>query len=55
MAGLRKILLVDDDPAMLRLLAKWLEAEGYHVLRAGAGRMAAGRGSVVAPASGSPS
>ena len=31
-----KVLLVDDDPAMLRLLAKWLEAEGYQVLRAGA-------------------
>ena len=28
-----KVLLVDDDPAMLRLLAKWLEAEGYQVLR----------------------
>ena len=36
-----KVLLVDDDPAMLRLLAKWLEAEGYQVLRAGDGRMAA--------------
>jgi diguanylate cyclase (GGDEF)-like protein len=35
-----KVLLVDDDPAMLRLLAKWLEAEGYQVLRAGDGRMA---------------
>jgi diguanylate cyclase (GGDEF)-like protein len=35
-----KILLVDDDPAMLRLLAKWLEAEGYEVLRASDGRTA---------------
>jgi diguanylate cyclase (GGDEF)-like protein len=35
-----KVLLVDDDPAMLRLLAKWLEAEGYEVLRAGDGRAA---------------
>jgi two-component system cell cycle response regulator len=35
-----KVLLVDDDPAMLRLLAKWLEAEGFQVLRAGDGRMA---------------
>jgi diguanylate cyclase (GGDEF)-like protein len=25
------ILLVDDDPAMLRLLGKWLEADGYTV------------------------
>jgi diguanylate cyclase (GGDEF)-like protein len=35
-----KVLLVDDDPAMLRLLAKWLESEGFQVLRAGDGRMA---------------
>jgi two-component system, cell cycle response regulator len=35
-----KVIIVDDDPAMLRLLAKWLEAEGYQVLRAGDGRMA---------------
>jgi two-component system cell cycle response regulator len=35
-----KVLLVDDDPAMLRLLAKWVEAEGYQVLRAGDARMA---------------
>jgi diguanylate cyclase (GGDEF)-like protein len=35
-----KVLIVDDDPAMLRLLAKWLEAEGYFVLRASDGRMA---------------
>src|SRR4051794_17869398 len=35
-----KILIADDDPAMLRLLAKWLEGEGYQVLRAGDGRMA---------------
>jgi two-component system cell cycle response regulator len=31
------ILLVDDDPAMLRLLAKWLESEGYAVRRANNG------------------
>lgn len=31
------ILLVDDDPAMLRLLAKWLESEGYTVRRANNG------------------
>src|SRR5690606_15905122 len=31
------ILLVDDDPAMLRLLAKWLESEGYSVRRANNG------------------
>jgi two-component system cell cycle response regulator len=35
-----KILLVDDDPAMLRLLSKWLEPDGYEVLRAGEGRAA---------------
>lgn len=34
------ILLVDDDPAMVRLLAKWLEGEGYHVRRAGNGKEA---------------
>ena len=35
-----KVLIVDDDPAMLRLLAKWIEAEGFRVLRASDGRMA---------------
>src|SRR3954447_20279527 len=35
-----KILIADDDPGLLRLLAKWLEAEGHQVLRAGDGRMA---------------
>ncbi len=35
-----KVLLVDDDPAMLRLLAKWLESDGYQVLRASDGRSA---------------
>jgi diguanylate cyclase (GGDEF)-like protein len=35
-----KVLIADDDPAMLRMLAKWLESEGYQVLRAGDGRMA---------------
>jgi diguanylate cyclase (GGDEF)-like protein len=35
-----KVLIVDDDPAMVRLLAKWLEAEGYQVLRASDGRAA---------------
>jgi two-component system, cell cycle response regulator len=35
-----KVLIVDDDPAMLRLLAKWIEAEGFHVLRASDGHMA---------------
>lgn len=34
MADPTQILLVDDDPAMLRLLSKWLEAEGYTVLNA---------------------
>jgi hypothetical protein len=32
--GPTEILIADDDPAMLRLLAKRLEAEGYQVLRA---------------------
>jgi diguanylate cyclase (GGDEF)-like protein len=35
-----KVLLVDDDPAMLRLLSKWLDADGYHVVRAPDGRVA---------------
>src|SRR5437773_9016484 len=35
-----KVLLVDDDPAMLRLLSKWLESDGYQVLRAADGRTA---------------
>ncbi|MBW8883339.1 MAG: diguanylate cyclase [Planctomycetia bacterium] len=35
-----KVLLVDDDPAMLRLLSKWLESDGYQVLRACDGRAA---------------
>jgi sigma-B regulation protein RsbU (phosphoserine phosphatase) len=35
-----RILLVDDDPALLRLLAKWLEADGYHVDCARNGRQA---------------
>lgn len=35
-----KVLIVDDDPAMLRLLSKWIEAEGFKVLRAGDGRAA---------------
>ena len=35
-----KVLLVDDDPAMLRLLAKWLEGAGYDVIRATDGREA---------------
>lgn len=35
-----KVLIVDDDPAMLRLLAKWIEAEGFQVLRANDGRSA---------------
>jgi two-component system, cell cycle response regulator len=35
-----KVLLVDDDPAMLRLLGKWLERAGYPVCTAGDGRAA---------------
>ncbi len=35
-----KVLIVDDDPAMLRLLSKWLESEGFQVLRASDGRQA---------------
>ena len=45
-----KVLLVDDDPAMLRLLSKWLEAAGYQVLRAGEGRSAADLITVERPA-----
>ena len=40
MAEALKVLLVDDDPAMVRLLAKWLEAAGYNVLRAVDGQQA---------------
>jgi diguanylate cyclase (GGDEF)-like protein len=32
-----KILLVDDDPAMLRLVTKWLECDGYPVEQAANG------------------
>lgn len=35
-----KVLLVDDDPAILRLLSKWLEQAGYVVQCAGDGRQA---------------
>src|SRR5262245_19835346 len=35
-----KVLLVDDDPAMLRLLSKWLESDGFQLLRTGDGRSA---------------
>jgi two-component system, cell cycle response regulator len=34
------VLLVDDDPAMLRILAKWLEKAGYPVRTADNGREA---------------
>lgn len=34
----RKVLIVDDDPAMLRLLAKLLDAAGYSILQATNGR-----------------
>ena len=32
-----KVLLVDDDPAMLRILSRWLESDGYVVQQAGDG------------------
>src|SRR5262249_16614574 len=35
-----KVLLVDDDPAMLRLLSTWLESDGFQLLRTGHGRSA---------------
>jgi len=35
-----KVLLVDDDPAMLRILSKWLEDAGYTVQCAGTGKQA---------------
>jgi diguanylate cyclase (GGDEF)-like protein len=35
-----KVLLVDDDPAMLRLLAKWMETAGFEVQRASDGQQA---------------
>lgn len=36
-----KVLLADDDSAMLRLLSKWLESAGYSVQRASDGAQAA--------------
>ena len=35
-----KVLLVDDDPAMVGLLSKWLESGGYNVRTAGDGDQA---------------
>src|SRR5262245_41310293 len=35
-----KVLLVDDDPAMRRLISKWLESGGYRVRTAENGREA---------------
>ena len=35
-----RVLLVDDDPVMLRLLRCWLEADGYEVSQASDGRQA---------------
>ena len=35
-----RVLLVDDDPAILRILSKWLEGGGYDVRHAGDGRQA---------------
>jgi two-component system, cell cycle response regulator len=35
-----KVLLVDDDPAMLRLLTRWLEKAGYSVCTAADGQVA---------------
>ena len=35
-----RVLVVDDDPAMLRILARWLEKAGYEVATAGDGREA---------------
>lgn len=36
----QKVLIADDDPAMVRLLAKWLETAGYQTQKAGDGRQA---------------
>ncbi len=36
----RKILVVDDDPGMLRLLNKWLKVAGYEVVEASDGDLA---------------
>jgi two-component system, cell cycle response regulator len=38
--GSYKVLLVDDDPAMLRLLGKWLEKAGYPIRTAADGQEA---------------
>ncbi len=36
-------LVVDDDPGSRRLLARWLEEEGWSVIEAGSGQMALSR------------
>jgi len=36
----RKVVLADDDPAMLRLMSRWLERNGYDVRQAADGRQA---------------
>jgi CheY-like chemotaxis protein len=37
----KNVLVVDDDPGMLRLLVKWLKAAGYNVRQAADGKAAA--------------
>ena len=44
-----KVLLVDDDPAMLRLLARWLENAGYQVTQASDGQQALEAAQACAP------
>ncbi|MHB1033878.1 MAG: diguanylate cyclase [Pirellulales bacterium] len=39
-AGELKVLVVDDDPAILRIITKWLESSGYQVRQAADGRAA---------------
>jgi diguanylate cyclase (GGDEF)-like protein len=39
-AAKSRVLVVDDDPAMLRLLRRWLESEGFEVQEAHDGRQA---------------
>jgi len=43
MSQRRTALVVDDDPGSRRLLARWLEEEGWSVIEAGSGQLALSR------------
>ena len=48
-AGARRILVVDDDAALLRLLSLRLQKEGFEVSEAASGEEALGRLAAVIP------